>query len=334
MNKYMLKAIQIDVNGLCNSGCWFCPVSYAGNPKSAIRDMTIEELENIFQQLVDGRGDFVDPNLNFAYSANYNEVLLYKHFEEMLEVYRKYKFKTYILTNGVALKKDKVDLILKYKDVVEGILLNIPSPDPDVWTQYVKMNKNLFYDVVDNVNYAIDTLHELNSKEWGIVLMVNGVDNRSLTKNGGWLDLLENAPPLDLDENSGTLKQSIAKFKEMFPKLTILESYHLYDRAGHLADYKIMTQQPAIDKYLKTNNQKVIGCNGGINVRSRTNEWVHINPNGDLFICCADYNFETVYGNINKQSLKDIWNSKERSDMVESAYSNMCRKCSAAIWGN
>lgn len=334
MNKYVIKAVQIDVNGLCNSGCWFCPVSYAGNPKSAIKDMKIQELDNIFKQLVEGKGDFVDPKLNFAYSANYNEVLLYKNFEAMLETYRKYKFKTYILTNGVALKKDKVDLILKYNDVVDGILLNIPSPDPDIWTKYVKMNKNLFYDVVDNVNYALKTLTKLNSKPWGIVLMVNGVDNRSLTKNGGWLDLLENAPELNLDQNNGTLKKNIEKFKTMFPTLNILESYHLYDRAGHLAKYGIMTQQPAIDKYLKPKGSKVIGCNGGINIRSRTNEWIHINPNGDLFICCADYDFETIYGNINKTSLKDIWNSKKRSDMILQSYSDMCTRCSAAIWGD
>jgi radical SAM protein with 4Fe4S-binding SPASM domain len=79
---------------------------------------------------------------------------------------------------------------------------------------------------------------------------------------------------------------------------------------------------------------RVIGCSGGIEVRSRTNEWIHINPNGDLFICCADYDFETVYGNAFNTSIKEIWHSKNRSDMVENSYSNMCRSCSAAIWGD
>jgi pyruvate formate-lyase activating enzyme-like uncharacterized protein len=51
MNNYKIRGIQIDVNGLCNAGCWFCPVSYAGNVKSTIRDMTIEELDDIFKQI-------------------------------------------------------------------------------------------------------------------------------------------------------------------------------------------------------------------------------------------------------------------------------------------
>ena len=251
----------------------------------------------------------------------------------MLELYRKYNFKTYILTNGIALKKDRVDMMVKYPDVIQGILLNIPASDPDTWSEYVKKDKKLFNTVVKNVQYAQKKLNHLTEKEWGFVLMVNGIDNRSLTKNGGWIDLLENIPKLDLDENSGTLKKQVDGFKIIFPGLQITESHHLYDRAGNLEKFKIFTQKPAIEKYLKLEGKKVVGCNGGIGVRSRTDEWIHINPNGDLFICCADYDFETIYGNINKTSLKEIWNSKERADMVDAAYSNMCTKCSAAIWG-
>ena len=295
--------------------------------------MELSELENVFSQLRQGMGDFVDPDIKTIYSANYNEILLYKNFEEMLKLYRKYNFKTFILTNGVAFKKEKVDIISKYLDVVDGILLNIPASESKRWSEYVKMNEKLFDKVVNNVLYAMENLPELK-KSGNMVLMVNGVNEKSLLKNGGWLDLLENAPAIDLDNQNGTLAKDIQNFNNIFPGLNIYESYHLYDRAGHLSDFKIIDQAPAIEKYLKPKGSKVIGCNGGIGTRSRTNEWIHINPNGDLFICCADFDFKTIYGNINNKSLKDIWNSKERSDMVEESYSTMCRKCSAAIWGD
>jgi hypothetical protein len=68
MNDYLIKAVQLDVNGICNSSCWFCPVAYAGNPKSAIRDMPLSEIENIFIQLTEGKGDFVDPQLSVVFS--------------------------------------------------------------------------------------------------------------------------------------------------------------------------------------------------------------------------------------------------------------------------
>ena len=121
--------------------------------------------------------------------------------------------------------------------------------------------------------------------------------------------------------------------KSIFPSIKVFPAHHLYDRAGHLADSGIIDQTSAINKYLSGEGKKVIGCNGGLGVRSRTNEWIHINPNGDLFICCADFDFKTVYGNSNDTKLKDIWLSKERLDMIEDSYSNMCTKCSAAIWG-
>lgn len=333
MNDFKIKAVQIDVNGLCNAGCWFCPVSYAGNPKEFIGDMELEELDSILKQLDEGKGDFVDPDLKVIYSANYNEVLLYKNFEEMLKLYKKHNFRTYVLSNGIALTKQKVDIINRYSDVIDALYLNIPASDAESWSKYVKKPKSMFNAVLENLNYAFKTLEEIKKREWGMVIMVNGIDERSLTKNGGWVDLLENAPDVDLDVNTGTLRHHIDTLKKMFPEAYMLESFHLYDRAGQLGSYNVITQEPAINKYLKPKGSKVIGCNGGIKVRSRTNEWIHINANGDLFICCNDYDFKTIYGNINKSSLKDIWYSKDRTAMIENSYSDLCTKCSAAIWG-
>lgn len=329
----MIKAVQIDVNGLCNAGCWFCPVSYEGNPESARKDMTLEELDGILKQLHDGKGDFVDPNLNLIYTANYNEVLLYKHFEEMLDVYRKYNFKINILTNGVALTKSKVNLINDNIDVVAGILINLPSANSKLWSEYVNMNEKLFNKVISNIKYASEALSIL-TKENRMHIMVNGVDSNSLTENGGWLDLMQDAPKIDLDVNNGSLSQEIEGIKALFPDMHIFRSYHLYDRAGHLESFNIISQTNAINKYLKEGNSKVIGCNGGIGFRSRTNDWVHINPNGDLFICCADFDFKTVFGNAMSEGLKSIWHGEKRQKAIEEAYSNMCTKCSAAIWGN
>uniref|UniRef100_A0A6M3IJL0 Putative iron-sulfur cluster-binding domain contining protein n=1 Tax=viral metagenome TaxID=1070528 RepID=A0A6M3IJL0_9ZZZZ len=40
-------------------------------------------------------------------------------------------------------------------------------------------------------------------------------------------------------------------------------------------------------------------------------EWVlqklYIRLNGDVILCCSDYNYEVVYGNLMKQGLMDIW---------------------------
>jgi MoaA/NifB/PqqE/SkfB family radical SAM enzyme len=120
----------------------------------------------------------------------------------------------------------------------------------------------------------------------------------------------------------------------LFPGIIVFPNYHLYDRAGDLEDLNIISQSGAIKKYLNDGNKKVIGCAGGLPPsRDRTSEWLHINPNGDMFMCCDDFSFETIYENINEKSLKDIWFGQQRQDMIAQARDSICLRCSAAVWG-
>ena len=107
----MIKLIQLDPNGLCNAGCWFCPVAYTPNPEFAKKTMEIDAVRSIVKQVKEGIGDFVDPSFGFVYTAHYNEVLLYRHFKEMLDVFREFGVGTMVLTNGIPLTKEKTDLI-------------------------------------------------------------------------------------------------------------------------------------------------------------------------------------------------------------------------------
>ena len=295
--------------------------------------MPLKTLENILSQLKDGKGDFVDSNLELIYTAHYNEVLLYKEFEEMLKLYEKYGFKINVLSNGVAFTKDKIDILNKYKNSINEILLNIPSADPEIWSKYVKMNSKLFNKMVDNILYARDTIVGF-AEDQKINIMVNGLNDKSILDNGGWVEILSNAPQIDLDVNNGTLANEVNNLKLLFPGIMVFPNYHLYDRAGDLEDLNIISQSGAIKKYLNGDDKKVIGCSGGLPpARDRTSEWLHINPNGDMFMCCDDFSFETIYENINKTTLKDIWLGIKRQDMILKARNSICLRCSAAIWG-
>lgn len=323
--------LQIDPNGLCNSGCWFCPVSYKENPEIGRKDMPIETFEKILIQLVEGKKDFVSEEFDFIYTAHYNEVLLYKHFEEMLQLFRKYNFKTMILTNGTPLTKSKVDVIEKYQDVVYGICLNIPSSEESSWSQYVGMNPKIFEKVLGNISYAIEKLPNMYRQKQ-ISVQINGVNKSSLFKNGGMIDLLENSPEYNLEETGGDLAKHKENFERMFPGLNVYIMPGLVDRAGHLDALGVMTNINGINKKRDSSEfKKVVGCSNGVN-GGRTESWLHVNANGDVFICCNDYDFETIFGNINNESIKDIWLGKERQRMIEKSYSDFCTTCSFAVW--
>lgn len=325
-----IKIAQIDPNGLCNSGCWFCPVSYAENPAVGRKNMPIETLDSILSQLVAGRGDFVDESFEFVYTAHYNEVLLYKHFEEMLQLFRKYKLRTMVLTNGTPLTPAKTDIIKKYPDVVSAICLNIPSSNAVRWAEFVKMPEKMFDKLISNIKYAEENLPHM-VKTGNLSIQINGMNKYSLTEYGGWLDMLPNAPKIDLDPHTGSLNTEHRGFKELFPNINVFQQPSLVDRAGILDKRGVITNIKGIELHAKSNGRNtVIGCN---NMGGRPTTWIHINANGDMFICCNDYDFETVFGNVNETPIKDIWMSNSHKDMIKTSFETICTTCSAAIWG-
>ena len=323
-----IKGVQLDINGLCNAGCWYCPVSYEGNPKFAINNMPINQIESVLKQLSEGKGDFVDNNLKIVWTAHYNEILLYKELPAVFDLYRKYGFLMPIASNGVALTKKMSDLIEKNIDIVSEVLLNIPSGNAETWASYVNMNKGLFKVVISNALYAKEKFgHKLE-------VTVNGLNEKSVLENGGWVEILDNAPSIDLSLENGTLEMERQSLQKLLPGVTVYAYNRLFDRAGHLERLNVIGQSKAIKKYLnKDGDKKVIGCAGGLEVRDRAVDWIHINANGDLFMCCDDFNFETIYDNINNKPLKDIWRSYNRQNMIDQARSTICVNCSAAIWG-
>lgn len=329
---YKISMAQIDPNGLCNSGCWFCPVAYSPNPEIARKNMPLETLHDILNQLDQGKGKFVSESFDFIYTAHYNEVLLYKYFEEMLNLFRCFGFKTIILTNGTPLTRAKTDIIKQYQDVVYGICFNIPSGNAERWSKLVNMPEKMFYKLVDNVRYSIEQLPEMfNTKR--ISIQINGLNKMSLTQYGGWLDMLSKAPNLNLDPENGSLATEHKDLLELFPGIQAYQMPSLIDRAGHLDKHMVITNIKGIEKFSKRNKEKVIGCGNGREVGGRPNGWLHINANGDTFICCNDYDFETVFGNVNDKKISEIWGSKEHLDMVQHSYKTLCTTCSAAVWG-
>jgi radical SAM protein with 4Fe4S-binding SPASM domain len=120
----------------------------------------------------------------------------------------------------------------------------------------------------------------------------------------------------------------------MFPDVQVYEMPYLVDRNGHLDTHQIITNKSAIESKEKKGKERVIGCGNGREVGGRPNGWLHVAANGDTFICCNDYDFETVFGNINEKPISDIWMSIEHKMMTVKSFENFCRTCVHAIWGD
>ena len=302
---------QIDPFSLCNARCWYCPVRYKPQPSEAKRHMPVSLFEKIIRDLCEERdsGGIVSPGFNFIYTSHYNEILLYRHLEEMFKVLRRYKLRTMVLTNGIALSGKKVELIREYDDVTGGqVCVNISAFERDRWIQNTIAGNGLspsamrqsFHRTIRNIGHASGQLR-------GVSIQINEPDKAQADKQA-----------------------DIAR--QMFPSLNVRTCSSLSDRAGILHKAGVLSNLDEIARK-STGKQHVVGCsNTFTGIDGRHFGWLHVNALGKAILCCNDYHFDYTFGDLNTGKLKDIWFSDHHIDMIERSFREICRKCSMAIW--
>ncbi|MBN2119848.1 MAG: radical SAM protein [Candidatus Omnitrophica bacterium] len=87
-----------------------------------------------------------------------------------------------------------------------------------------------------------------------------------------------------------------------------------------------------VSKLPKTyHEQKIVGCNS-----IWAEEMIHIVEDGKVVLCCMDWRREVLLGDLNRQSIYEIWNNRHRKvwDMISGDYSMpgdfLCRRCEEA----
>lgn len=322
---------QIDPFGFCNAKCWFCPVRYQKNPPTTAKHMPVDLLDKILFELHKEKlkpDGVVNSNFNHFYTAHYNEILLYKHLEELLLLARCYGFRTMILSNGVNLTEDKVAILQNYKDVISGINLNIPAFEDGLWQERSGVNRYDFDHVRQNVLRTMEAFPEYTANG-AFSIGVNIPTAPHMEENGGWMEMMENAPKIDLDPHNGESKKQVELGKSLFRGLSVYPVESLIDRASILAEHKVIDNAKAITRF-KGDKNKVVGCSNG--KIGRIYGWLHINAIGEAFLCCNDYNFDYTFGNMNDNTLDEVWRSEEHAAMIERALGSICVSCASAIW--
>ena len=327
LKAYQIQRLAIDLFGFCNAKCWYCPVKYIPQPEAGMKQMPIEDVEKIFRKLIVERetpNGVVSPDFELFLTTHYSEVLLYKDFEKLLELAKHYGLKTFVLSNGVNLTPDKLDIINKYTpSVIQEIALNIPAyENAEVWSKRSGFPAKRFDDVMTNLKNLHD--HPVTRKLQGRVkLIVNGVNELSF-KTGS----LKKGPKfeelgIDLDMQTGEHQRQVDIATKLFPKFDI-EKSDLIDRTGLIGQY--ITEEEYMKDRMK--NRTVVGCN---NWGDRNYEWLSVNSSGDAILCCNDYNFDYIFGNILEQELSEMWHSEKHVATIDRAYNNICTKCSASV---
>jgi MoaA/NifB/PqqE/SkfB family radical SAM enzyme len=333
--QHKIKYLQLDPYGVCNAKCWFCPVRYKVTPDQSKDAMSPELLRKILKNIVDERtkeDGLVDKKFGAFYTAHYNEILLYPHFEELLKMCKEYKLCFVILSNGIPLTPERIDLISNYKEVVSAICLNIPAFDAETWSKRSGINIKLYDRLISNINYGIEKLPG-KVKNSSFSIIVNGVNENSLIEKGG--DITKGIDfPDDMDLNSvhGEMAKQILLAKQLFPKLHITTNANLWDRGGSISNVMVSRNYSIKHKNPKAIKGNVIGCANDAHIGGRPVGWLHINASGNAFLCCNDYEMEITFGDFNTQELKDFWGLEDHQEKIKQSYQTVCSKCSEAIY--
>lgn len=297
-----IKSGQVDFNGLCNAKCWYCPVKYEGNPAEFKTNTSIQDIETILLKI--GKSKYIAPGFDFVYSCHYNEILLHPQFEELLEVFRRRGMRTMILSNGTPLTPSKLDIVLKYPDVVAGICLNVPDIDKEKWAKKAGFSETVYNTLLRNLSY-------INQHYPQATIQVNTTT----------LNITSEGIVGSQEENDRIANE----FKKLFPNLGVTVLGWLSDRAGRLSEHKVM-----VKKTFNT-GRIITGCSHSNTEGGRIYSWFHVGPKGDLFICCDDYEMKYTFGNLLTHDFDEIWESQLHAEMVLKAQSEICRNCSSAV---
>lgn len=188
----------------------------------------------------------------------------------------------------------------------------------------------------DEVNIIVELLKKYSSqvKELVIHLQDKNLNMKGLKFSDDWIFTLNEFINL---YNSKVMPNmyfmTMDEEAELHPNLSSLQNV--------VAQFKGISRAGSLD-INKVNGQKVIVINNkkGIIKCSYTDYYDHnvLLPNGDVLVCCMDYNKKHNFGNLLEQDYFEIFKSKGYTDLITKNMNalgennnSICRQCERAV---
>jgi len=127
---------------LCNAQCTMCPYSTLQN-ESGYRGktMSLEKINNILDQFGNLIKKYKFQKDALVVPYRYSDPLITKNLENIFLKAKEHNFKVQITTNAVSLKKDKVEILNKYKNyLADKIRISIIGTNKEEVQKYMKID--------------------------------------------------------------------------------------------------------------------------------------------------------------------------------------------------
>ncbi|MDP8253473.1 MAG: radical SAM protein [Candidatus Kaelpia aquatica] len=245
--------------------------------------------------------------------------------------------------------KKIIDECKDHKDlkVVMPYLMNEPLLDREIDKKIAYIKKRLPQSLVH-----ILTNGSLLDENMGAKLIESGIDWVGFSLHGITENTIKETMGLDSEKVLNNIsnfmkiaqrdKKDIADFimltlikNERLPEEEFEDAVSFWKRKGikRISSYSHPISRagnvPLLDK---VRNEGLYGCNS-----IWVDEMMHVLSNGDVVLCCMDWNRDVLLGNIEKDSLYNIWHSKKYNNLrdqingkVPAEKKLICLKCECA----
>ena len=263
--------IYIDPSSSCNFKCNFCPTGHKDLLKSGNYKRNIMDFD-LFKNVIDQIAQF-DSNLKTLRLNKIGEPTLNKHLPEMIKYAKKTKKINWIdfATNGFRLTNEFSKKIIESD--VDRINISLEGISAEDYLKNAKIKID-FKEFIANLEY-------LFKEKRNTEILIKIPDNLVPTddKKNYFLNTFGNICDLIF----------IEQLSPIWP------NFDLEQRSGHKISNIGQYKMP------KMNND----------VCSVIFYSMTINSDGTVSACCSDWNQELIIGNINENSLKEIWESEK-----------------------
>ncbi len=184
---------------------------------------------------------------------------------------------------------------------------------------------------IDRLKYArekldctIDVFTNGSLLTRGIIDQLKGIENLNLSVSLNGVTPETRLKLMGLDD-----------FMEVVESIKYMKEAGLSHRATMVAYPDINAEE--IDSFLKTGN-KLIPYQSWCNEQyehtrmlysycPRRSTYMTVRYNGDVVLCCFDPFGKVVFGNLNGQTIEEVWDSDEHREAQETQDYNICRNC-------
>jgi MoaA/NifB/PqqE/SkfB family radical SAM enzyme len=332
LNDAGFAIVGIEVDNRCNMACTFCPLPIR---EAADASLDLSDVENILDQVA------ADGTVDLVTFHQFNEPMMYPRIWDCLDMAHARGLRTLLITNGATLNKRNIDKLLEHSPTMLRISAQYIQEDHHNEVRGYKGKFSTYLGgIADCMAALIDRPHTIKEIQCDLAIQQKFVDwKQKLAVATGMRD---HGDPTIFDATPESLKPALASFLKMVEDRS---KVFTYDEAKHDANIAASRDvwQGAFDLAYQLTDAMVITYKQFINGRrirdyhpvqygrcNNTN--LAVLANGDVTICCYDYEGFTAIGNVKRDPLgKILADGKAVMDNLHKGGKIHCEGCKRCL---